>query len=71
MDRPSDVRDRLLRAVSHVPREEAPPGGADAARSILQVIPDLVSGLDLAAARLVVASLGFEPSLAHRESAHG
>ncbi len=65
-----DVRDRLLRAVSHVPREEAPPG-ADAARSILQVIPDLVSGLDLAAARLVVASLGFEPSLVHRESAHG
>ncbi len=66
-----DVRDRLLSALDRVSRQEEGHADGATAESVLLALPELVTGLDLAAARLVVASVGLETSLALREAAHG
>ena len=52
-----DAHDRLLRRITHA-RENVAPEVIDA--DILGSLPDLVAGLDVAAARVVIAGLGIE-----------
>lgn len=63
-----DVHDRLLRIIDSA----AAPETVDPAEqeALLAALPDLVTGLDVAAARLVVASLDLEPSVVRREARH-
>ncbi len=63
-----DVHDRLLRIIdSAAATEPADPGEQEA---LLAALPGLVTGLDVAAARLVVASLDLEPCVVRREARH-
>ncbi len=73
-----DVWDRLLgmldRAAAVLGSSEVPAGPAprrDRAAFDTDALPHLVAGLDLAAARLVVASLDLDPQPVRREAAHG
>ncbi|NUR30227.1 MAG: hypothetical protein HOV83_30985 [Catenulispora sp.] len=64
-----DVHDRLLSTLRSAGRELDGHESATVAPTVDE-LPGLVCGLDLAAARLVVASLGFDTST-DREPAHG
>ncbi len=63
-----DVHDRLLRIIDSAAAPEPADPGEQVA--LLAALPGLVTGLDVATARLVVASLDVEPSVVRREAWH-
>ena len=71
-----DVGDRLLSMIGRAKSLHAGDPGSlaprqDSSAAVMEALPDLITGLDLAAARLVVASLCLEPVTARRRVAHG
>jgi hypothetical protein len=60
LDRAGDVWDRLQAMLDHA-EQAVPPGTTTQPADVIEIVPRLVSGLDLTTARLVVASLCLDP----------
>ncbi|MBY0291274.1 MAG: hypothetical protein K2X52_29660 [Mycobacteriaceae bacterium] len=68
LDWTGDTYDRLLNRIHHARSGiETPPSSAD----VIDALPAIVTGLDVAAARLVIASLGIDVALDRQASQHG
>ena len=65
-----DVHDRLVGMLDRA-RSGRPPEPAPGAAALVDALPDLVIGLELAAVRLMVASLALDPAPIHEQVAHG
>lgn len=71
-DQAGDAWDRLLIMLEHAGGEPSAGKGVSAVPvNAVAAVPGLVEGLDLAAARLIVASLGLAPFAARDMDAHG
>lgn len=70
-----DCYDRLLAQVDmarHALANPAKPHGVGTpANSVIAALPQMVSGLDLGTARLVIASLGIDTAFGHPDGRHG